>query len=109
MLIASLPKAPQHVLISALKSHLLDYDSTPAATGCHIPTAYIGATVLVADLIQFWRRTPQLVTAQTLGSGHFSPLFVPDQINIMIQTFLDVYTLDQKTVRPGLYRTVLND
>jgi hypothetical protein len=71
----------------------LNYDSTPAAAACHIPAAYIGATVPMADLIQFRRHTPQLVTAQTLGSGHFSPLFVPDQINMMIQTFLDVYTL----------------
>jgi pimeloyl-ACP methyl ester carboxylesterase len=31
---------------------------------------------------------PQLVTAQTLGSGHLSPLFVPDQINAMLSTFL---------------------
>jgi pimeloyl-ACP methyl ester carboxylesterase len=93
MLIASLPKAPQHVLTSALKNHLLNYDSTPAAAGCHIPTAYIGAAVPTADVTRFRRHTPQLVTAQTLGSGHFSPLFVPDQINMMIQTFLDVYTL----------------
>jgi pimeloyl-ACP methyl ester carboxylesterase len=91
MLIASLPKAPQHVLTSTLKNHLLDYDSTPAAVGCHIPTAYIGATIPMADLVQFRRHTPQLVTAQTLGSGHFSPLFVSDQINTMIQTFRDVY------------------
>ena len=94
MLIASLPKAPQHVLTSALKNHLLDYDSTPAAAGCHIPTAYIGAAVPTADLTRFRRHTPQLVTAQTLGSGHFSPLLVPDQINTMLQTLRDVYTPD---------------
>jgi hypothetical protein len=35
---------------------------------------------------------PQLVTAQTLGSGHLSPLFVPDQINAMLSTFLKVYS-----------------
>jgi pimeloyl-ACP methyl ester carboxylesterase len=101
-LIASLPKAPQHVLTSTLKNHLLEYDSTPAAAGCHIPTAYIGATVPMADLIQFRRHTPQLVTAQTLGSGHFSPLFVPDQINTMIQTFRDVYTPKLENGEAGL-------
>jgi pimeloyl-ACP methyl ester carboxylesterase len=101
-LIASLPKAPQHVLTSALKNHLLEYDSTPAATGCHVPTAYIGATVALADLIQFRRLTPQLVTAQTLGSGHFSPLFVPDQINAMIQTVMDVYTSGLKNGQTDL-------
>ena len=89
-LIASLPKAPRHVLTSSLKNHLLEYDSTPAAADCHVPIAYIGATVALADLIQFRRLTPQLVTAQTLGSGHFSPLFVPDQINAMICAFSTV-------------------
>jgi pimeloyl-ACP methyl ester carboxylesterase len=110
MLIASLPKAPQHVLISALKNHLLDYDSTSAAAGCHIPTAYIGASILIADLIQFRRHTPQLVTAQTLGSGHFSPLFVPAQINTMIQTFRDIYTTRLENGEAGLWQgAVLND
>jgi hypothetical protein len=86
-LIASLPRAPQHVLTSALRNHLLEYDSAPAAANCHVPIAYIGAAVALADLIQFRRLTPQLFTAQTLGSGHFSPVFVPDQINAMICTF----------------------
>jgi pimeloyl-ACP methyl ester carboxylesterase len=91
-LIASLPKAPQHVVASAFTNHLTNYDGTRAATGCHVPIAYIGAAILMADLIQFRRLTPQLVTAQTLGSGHFSPLFVPDQINAMVSTFVEVYS-----------------
>jgi pimeloyl-ACP methyl ester carboxylesterase len=91
-LIASLPKAPRHVLASALRHHLTEYDVTPAAAGCRVPIAYIGAGVPMADLMQFRSLTPQLVTAQTLGSGHFSPLFVPDQINAMLSTFLKVYS-----------------
>jgi pimeloyl-ACP methyl ester carboxylesterase len=90
-LIASLPKAPRHVLASALRNHVMEYDVTPAATGCRVPLAYIGAAASMANLIQFRSLTPQLVTAQTLGSGHFSPLFVPDQINAMLSTFLEVY------------------
>jgi pimeloyl-ACP methyl ester carboxylesterase len=89
-LIASLPKAPQHVLASAFTNHLTDYDVTPAAIGCHVPIAYIGAAIPMADLIQFRSLTPHLMTAQTLGSGHFSPLFVPDQINAMVSTFVEV-------------------
>jgi pimeloyl-ACP methyl ester carboxylesterase len=46
----------------------------------------------MADLIQFRSLTPHLLTAQTLGSGHFSPLFVPDQINAMLSVFAEVYS-----------------
>ena len=90
-LIASLPKAPGYVLVSAFTNHLTDYDVTSAAVGCHVPVAYIGAAVSMADLIQFQSLTPYLLTAQTLGSGHFSPLFVPDQINAMLSTFCRVH------------------
>jgi pimeloyl-ACP methyl ester carboxylesterase len=99
-LIASLPKAPRHVVASALKNHLTEYDVTPAAAGCHVPIAYIGAAVPLADLTQLRSFIPQLVTAQTLGSGHFSPLFVPDQINAMLSTFLEVYS---ERVPDGMY------
>jgi hypothetical protein len=36
--------------------------------------------------------TPHLLTAETLGSGHFSQLFVPDQINAMLSTFVELYS-----------------
>jgi pimeloyl-ACP methyl ester carboxylesterase len=91
-LIASLPKAPQHVLRSAFANHVTDYDVTPAAACCRVPVAYIGAANSMADLIQFRNLTPHLLTAQTLGSGHFSPLFVPDQINAMLSTFVEVFS-----------------
>jgi pimeloyl-ACP methyl ester carboxylesterase len=97
-LIASLPKAPQHVLASALPNHVTEYDVTPAA--CRAPIAYIGAAVSMADLSEFRSLIPHLVTGQTLGSGHFSPLFVPDQINAMISAFLEIYspaTKDKRT------------
>ena len=104
-LIASLPKAPRHVLASALRNHLTEYDVTPAAADCRVPIAYIGAAVPMADLIQFRRLTPQLVTAQTLGSGHFSSLFVPDQINAMLSTFLKVYSPGANGGRMSLERS----
>jgi pimeloyl-ACP methyl ester carboxylesterase len=98
-LIASLPKAPQHVLASAFRNHLTEYDATSAAAGCRVPVAYISAAVSMADLIQFRNLTPHLVTAQTLGSGHFSPLFVPDQINAMLSAFLKIYSPGQNSGR----------
>jgi hypothetical protein len=37
---------------------------------------------------RFRQLCPQLVTAQTIGSGHFHQLEVPDQVNAMIERFL---------------------
>jgi pimeloyl-ACP methyl ester carboxylesterase len=91
-IVSSLPKAPRHVLVSALNNHLIEYDSTSAAVGCRVPIAYIGAAVSTVDLSKFHSLTPQLVSAQTLGSGHFCQLFVPDQINAMISRFLSLYS-----------------
>jgi hypothetical protein len=90
-IIASLPKSSQHVLISAFKNHVTEYDAAAAALACRVPVAYIGAAVSMVDLARFRAACPQLVIGQTLGSGHFSPLFVPDQINAMLARFLEVY------------------
>lgn len=89
-LVSSL-QVPQHVLVSALSNHLTHYDATSAAVGCHVPTAYLGAGNPLVDLPHFQSLTPQLVIARTLGSGHFSPVEVPDQIHAMISQFLRVY------------------
>lgn len=97
-LIASLPKAPRHVIASAFTNHVTDYDAAPAAAGCRVPIAYIssylgshlGAAIPMSDLIRFRSLTQHLLTAETLGSGHVSPLFVPDQINSMLSTFVQL-------------------
>ena len=99
-LIASLPNAPQHVVASAFTNHVTDYDGTAAAAGCHVPIAYIGsylgsyigAAVPNSDLIRFRSLIPHLLTAETLGSGHFPQLFVPDQINAILSTFVELYS-----------------
>jgi pimeloyl-ACP methyl ester carboxylesterase len=99
-LIASLPMAPQHVLASAFINHVTNYDGTAAAAGCHVPIAYIGsylgsyigAASPNTDLCRFRSLTPHLLTAETLGSGHFPQLFVPDQINAILSTFVELYS-----------------
>jgi len=101
-LIGSLPKCPQYVLASAFTNHVMDYDAAAAAAGCHVPIAYIGsylgALSSAADLMQFQKLAPQLFLAQTLGSGHFSPVFVPDQINSMLSAFAEIYSPASETL-----------
>lgn len=81
-------KVPQHVVISTIKNHATQYDASSVAAACLTPIAYIGAAVPLADLDRFRTLTPQLVTAHVLGSVHFIPLEVPDQLNAMISRFL---------------------
>ena len=81
-------KTPQHVLASAFSHHVTEYDATTAASTCRAPLAYIGSEAAMADLHRFRTLCPQLITAQTLGSGHFSTLEVPGQINAMLARFI---------------------
>jgi pimeloyl-ACP methyl ester carboxylesterase len=89
-LLASMANISQHVLASAFSNHVTEYDATAAALACRVPTAYIGAAVSMVDLVRFRAASPQLMTGQTLGSGHFSPLEVPDQINSMLLRFFSI-------------------
>jgi pimeloyl-ACP methyl ester carboxylesterase len=84
-LLARMSLTPQHVAASAFRNHLLAYDATIAAAGCNVPTAYVSAAVTMADLNRFRALCPQLMTGQAVGSGHFSTLEVPGQINGMIE------------------------
>src|ERR1700744_1792628 len=78
-------KTRQRVAVAAFRNHLLNYDASAAVQACQVPTSYIAAANLMADLGQFKRLCPQLMTAQTMISGHFSPLEVPGQINAMLE------------------------
>jgi pimeloyl-ACP methyl ester carboxylesterase len=86
-LISSL-QARQHVLASAIPNHTTNYDDDDAASACRVPIAYILSAMPLLDLLRFQSLTPQLVIGRTLGSGHFSPIEVPDQINAMITRFI---------------------
>jgi pimeloyl-ACP methyl ester carboxylesterase len=78
----------QDVLASALLNQVERYDSMFAASGCRVPVAYISAAMPLGDMDKFKAATPQLISATTLGAGHFSPVEVPGQINAMIERFL---------------------
>jgi pimeloyl-ACP methyl ester carboxylesterase len=86
-LLSTMADVPQHVLASAFRNHITEYDATQAASTCRLPVAYIAAARKLADLDRFRELCPQLIVTQTLGAEHFSPLEVPDQVNAMIERF----------------------
>ncbi len=87
-LLCSLPRAPQHVLLSSLQQHMEVHDMASAATQCAIPVAYIGASRPLANMSALKRLIPDLFTGQVLGAGHFAPWVAPEQVNAQLAQFL---------------------
>lgn len=85
----------QHVGASSLESYV-SYDTVAAAAACKVPILYIGAGFGFADLARFKELTPQLMVAQTVGSGHYHQLEVPVQVNAMIERFIAVTGRDAR-------------
>ena len=97
--LSTLPRAPQHVLLSALQEHMERHDFAKAAACCSVPVAYIGASVPLANVDQLKQLIPDIKIGQTLGSGHFSPWLVPEQVNAMLRRFLDLTQHTEKMFR----------
>ena len=74
--------------LSAWEQHLLVWDGEEAAAACRVPALLISSATPLSDLSRFQELTPQLVTGQTVGAGHFITLLVPEQVNAMIERFL---------------------
>ncbi len=81
---------PGHVTSSILEESLGSWDDADALVRCQVPLLYIDASTPNADLTRAVRLRPQLLVGRTIGSGHFSPCEVPEQINAMLERFLAV-------------------
>lgn len=92
-MIAYIRSLPQHVLSGALRASP-EYDSRKAATRVRGPILSVGTPTPYADLPRFRELTPQLVTGQLVGCGHYFPLEVPDQLAPMVHRFVDVFAAE---------------
>ena len=88
-LVDEMSSVPQHVVASALEN-VAAYDATAAASACKVPVLYVSSGPWFTDVDRFRELCPQLVTGQTVGSGHYHQLEVPEQVNAMIDRFLAV-------------------
>jgi hypothetical protein len=78
---------PRHVIASAWEQ-LRKVDGASAARACQVPVLYVNASTWRPELELFKALCPQLMLGQTVGTGHFNMLEVPDQVNAMIERFL---------------------
>ena len=89
-ILSGMASAPQHVAVSAYEG-LGDYDAAKAAR-VTMPSLYIAANEPQrrADINRVREIMPALAFGQTVGSGHFCQLEVPDQVDAMIDRFLAI-------------------
>ena len=82
-------RTAQHVMLSAFKG-LRDYDPRVDPAGVTLPCLYIAADEPSArtDMERTRQLMPHLQYGQTVGSGHFCQMEVPEQVNAMIDRFL---------------------
>jgi pimeloyl-ACP methyl ester carboxylesterase len=80
---------PQRPMVSALE-HCLAQDTARDAASCKVPLLYVSSGPWYTDVVRFRELCPQLLTGQTVGSGHFHTIEVPDQVNAMVARFLAI-------------------
>jgi pimeloyl-ACP methyl ester carboxylesterase len=84
--------APQHVMLASMRANA-------AQTAENIgrieqPMLLISAGRFPTDVAALREFAPKLRYAQTMGSGHFNQLEVPEQVNAMMERFLTIEMAD---------------
>ncbi len=79
---------PDRVFTAEIAS-LRDWDGGATARQCRVPVLHIAASRPACPPSALRAVIPNIVTGQTVGAGHFNMLEVPDQVNSMIERFLD--------------------
>ncbi len=79
---------PQHTMVEAMRGNLGQTADTLGTISQ--PFLLISAGWLPVDQAWLRQTIPNLRYAQTYGSGHFSMLEVPEQINAMIERFMAI-------------------
>jgi pimeloyl-ACP methyl ester carboxylesterase len=89
-ILARMPETDRHVMISAFEG-MRDFDPDEARGPIGVPTLFIAADDRpLSDLPHLFQLAPDMLFGQTVGSGHFCTLEVPDQVNSMLARFLAV-------------------
>lgn len=89
-IVEALMGTPQHVLAAAWDSTRRT-DASSAAAQMSVPALYVrGALSFLNDAEKLQEILPNLMMGQTIGSGHYHTLEVPDQVNAMIDRFVSL-------------------
>jgi len=84
--------APAHVAADAMRG-LLSYDGVAVAKKVSLPALHIAATPPLNPPHMMAEWLPHAVNGWTVGAGHFNMLEAPNQVNDMIERFVDQYVM----------------
>jgi pimeloyl-ACP methyl ester carboxylesterase len=82
-------RTPPHVS-SSVWEESTGWDDAAALQSCTVPLLYLDAGTPNADLSLASALLPTIMVGRTVGSGHFSQLEVPDQVNAMLARFIGI-------------------
>ena len=83
---AEMLATPVHVAIAAMAS-IRAFDGAGVASRCRVPAMHIAAAVPLTPHARMEGMLEGVVSAQTVGAGHFNQLLVPVQVNDMVEQF----------------------
>jgi pimeloyl-ACP methyl ester carboxylesterase len=83
-------RTPVHVISSIWEEASSSWDDAGALTRCRSPLLYLDAGTPNADLERAVCLNPTITLGRTVGTGHFSQLICPQQVNAMLERFLAV-------------------
>jgi pimeloyl-ACP methyl ester carboxylesterase len=72
---------------------IAEFDGASALRAIEIPLLSIGSAVPTDNPAELRDACPTITIGQTVGSGHFNHLEVPDQVSLMIERFLAINDL----------------
>jgi pimeloyl-ACP methyl ester carboxylesterase len=83
-------RTPPYVSSSVWEEAMVPWSDEEALRRCAAPMLYLDAGTPNAGVARIMEIQPGLILGRTIGSGHSSPLVVPDQVNAMVDRFLAV-------------------
>jgi pimeloyl-ACP methyl ester carboxylesterase len=91
-IISGMTQLPPRIA-AALVAAMARYDGPAALGAVAVPLLSIGSAAPSDRAPDLAKACPRITIGQTVGSGHFNQLEVPDQVNLMIERFLAVNDL----------------
>ena len=87
--LVDMSSAPQYVMSSSFESSI-SFDSESMIQKCQAPLLVLLSAHPASDVPRLQKFCPKAVIGQTVGAGHFHQLLVPEQVNAMLERFLEI-------------------
>ena len=91
-ILTDMTSAPDHVTVGCWDA-IVGGDMDGDLQKVKVPFLYLAAEPPLCDIAKLRALCPHVVFGQTVGAGHFHQLEVPDQVNAMIDRFLEISRL----------------